>query len=211
MDDRTTTPTTTAEVTRGQHNADFKASPSSKPLHRFLQKEPQSLGVVIGICGCAELIMGCILFRQTVTNSSDIYVPFCQGALFLTCGILSVYTGACPSKKMVTVCLSMYVMSILGVMVSCCYRIHCFVFYAYISRQPLVDSQWGYSEVMQLFATECILFTFSACVAVLLIFLSAVARLALKSTNTQLKKSLVMAEKMVFSVTESWESQCYSA
>ncbi|XP_061901948.1 uncharacterized protein LOC133649147 isoform X1 [Entelurus aequoreus] len=185
MDDRTSTPTTTTEVTRGQQNADLKVSPSSKPLHRFLQKEPQSLGVVIGICGCAELIMGCIFFGETVTNSGDVYVPFWQGALFLTCGILSVYTGACPSKKMVTICLSMYVMSILGVIVSCGYRIHCFLFFSYISRQPLVDPQWGYSEVMQLLATECILFTFSACVAVLLIFLSAVARLALKSTNTQ--------------------------
>ncbi|XP_061901949.1 uncharacterized protein LOC133649147 isoform X2 [Entelurus aequoreus] len=106
MDDRTSTPTTTTEVTRGQQNADLKVSPSSKPLHRFLQKEPQSLGVVIGICGCAELIMGCIFFGETVTNSGDVYVPFWQGALFLTCGILSVYTGACPSKKMVTICLS---------------------------------------------------------------------------------------------------------
>ncbi|XP_061901962.1 uncharacterized protein LOC133649154 [Entelurus aequoreus] len=184
MDDRTSTPTTTTEVTRGQQNADLKVSPSSKPLHRFLQKEPQSLGVVIGICGCAELIMGCIFFGETVTNSGDVYVPFWQGALFLTCGILSVYTGACPSKKMVTVCLSMYVMSILGVIVSCGYRIHS-IRYPDISRLSLVDPQWAYNEMRQLLATQCILFTFSACVAVLLIFLSAVARLALKSTNTQ--------------------------
>ncbi|XP_061758122.1 uncharacterized protein LOC133553668 isoform X4 [Nerophis ophidion] len=209
MDDRTSTPTTTSEVTRGQQNADLKVSPSSKPLHRFLQKEPQSLGVAIGICGCAELIMGCILFRENVTSSGDLYVPFWQGALFLTCGILSVYTGACPSKKMVTVCLSMYVMAILGVFVSCGYRIHGFFFYAFIIWQSLADPV-GYSRVMQLFALEGILFTFSACVAVILIFLSVVAHRALKSTNTQLKKRLVMAEKMVFSVTESWESQCYS-
>ncbi|XP_061755916.1 membrane-spanning 4-domains subfamily A member 4D-like isoform X1 [Nerophis ophidion] len=184
MDDRTSTPTTTSEVTRGQQNADLKASPSSKPLHRFLQKEPQSLGVAIGICGCAELIMGCVLFRETMTTSGKAYIPFWQGGLFLICGILSVYTGVCPSKKMVTVCLSMYVMSILGVFVSSIYRIISFFFYWFVLWQFFADPM-GYNRAMQLLALDCIMVTFSACVAVILIFLSVVARLALKSTNTQ--------------------------
>ncbi|XP_061755917.1 uncharacterized protein LOC133552626 isoform X2 [Nerophis ophidion] len=165
MDDRTSTPTTTSEVTRGQQNADLKASPSSKPLHRFLQKEPQSLGVAIGICGCAELIMGCVLFRETMTTSGKAYIPFWQGGL-------------------VTVCLSMYVMSILGVFVSSIYRIISFFFYWFVLWQFFADPM-GYNRAMQLLALDCIMVTFSACVAVILIFLSVVARLALKSTNTQ--------------------------
>ncbi|KAM7389704.1 hypothetical protein PAMP_023667 [Pampus punctatissimus] len=80
--------------------ANHRAVMSSKPLHRFIQKEPKSLGIVIVICGCAELLMGFQLANESVTTSIGIYVPFWQGALFLICGNLSIYTEVHPSKKM---------------------------------------------------------------------------------------------------------------
>nr|XP_057919459.1 membrane-spanning 4-domains subfamily A member 4D-like [Doryrhamphus excisus] len=192
MDDSAaTTPTTTTEIPRGQqqgkHNDNKNVVIPSKPLHRFVEKEPQSLGIVIVICGCAEVMMGFVLVSERRTNSTMLYIPFWQGALFLICGLLSIYTGARPSKRMVTVCLAMYVISILGIIVSFGYRISCFSYYRYVwlYAGPSEDEMWSDRRLHEIFGVESILFSCSLCVSVLLIFLSVVARLALKSTNTQ--------------------------
>lgn len=159
----------------------------SKPLHRFIQREPKSLGIVILICGCAELLMGFQLAGESVQTSCVIYIPFWQGALFLVCGNLSIYTEVHPSKKMVTVCLAMYVVSLLGIVVSTVFRIYCFTEYGYLTymAKKYSGDTWAFKRMEQLFGIEGILFTSSLCVSGLLIFLCAVARLALKSTHTQ--------------------------
>ncbi|KAM9356959.1 uncharacterized protein ABDE67_004546 [Symphorus nematophorus] len=166
---------------------------SGKPLHRFIQKEPRSLGIVIVIFGCAELLMGFLLSSENVpTVSGRIYIPYWQGILFLISGNLSIYTGVHPSKKMVTVCLAMYVVSILGIVVSVGYRIYCLTYLRYLSyRRAWYGSDYGLDSwtqyrLEQLSSVEGILLTSSLCVSVLLIFLCAVARLALKSTHTQI-------------------------
>uniref|UniRef100_UPI003AADA105 uncharacterized protein n=1 Tax=Centroberyx gerrardi TaxID=166262 RepID=UPI003AADA105 len=160
---------------------------SSKPLHRFIRGEPQILGVVVLIFGCAELLMGFQLARERRENSSRIYIPFWQGALFLISGNLSIYTGLHPSKRMVTVCLAMYVVSLLGILVSIGYRIVCLIELSHFRflYGPYIDEEWTYNSFEQLLSIEAILFISSVCVSALLIFLSAMARLALKSTNTQ--------------------------
>ncbi|XP_029918372.1 membrane-spanning 4-domains subfamily A member 4D-like [Myripristis murdjan] len=157
---------------------------SSKPLHRFISGDPKSLGIVVLIFGCAELLMGFQMAKDKLENSTKIYVPFWQGALFLICGNLSIYTGVHPSKRMVTVCLAMYVVSILGILLSLgiriwsiCYLLH--LLWRYWSRT------WAQREATQLLMVEVVLFISTFCVSVLLIFLSAKARLALKSTHTQ--------------------------
>ncbi|XP_023127425.1 membrane-spanning 4-domains subfamily A member 4D-like [Amphiprion ocellaris] len=175
----TTRQRATAEA--GNQQSDNTVLMSSKPLHRFVQKEPRSLGIVILMFGCAELLMGFQLSGETMRTSYGIYIPFWQGALFLVCGILSIYTELHPSKKMVTVCLAMYVVSILGIIVSLCYRVYCisFLTVSYYMR----DLSAG--RVAQINGIEIILFISSLCVSVLLIFLCVVARFALKSTRTQ--------------------------
>ncbi|XP_070818984.1 membrane-spanning 4-domains subfamily A member 4A-like [Chaetodon trifascialis] len=174
----------------GDQGGDQKLLMSSKPLHRFIQKEPKSLGIVIVIFGCAELLMGFNLATENTDTSYGIYIPFWQGLLFLVCGNLSIYTEVHPSKKMVTVCLAMYVISLIGIIVSGGYRIYCLSHYSYLRhsvfwRHDWPDNEWFLYRVEQLFGVECILFTSSLCVSVLLIFLCTVARLALKSTRTQ--------------------------
>uniref|UniRef100_A0A665TRY3 Uncharacterized protein n=1 Tax=Echeneis naucrates TaxID=173247 RepID=A0A665TRY3_ECHNA len=155
---------------------------SSKPLHRFVQREPRSLGIVILIFGCAELLMGFELANESVRTSCEIYIPFWQGALFLVCGNLSTYTEVHPSKKMVTVCLAMYVVSLFGIIVSCGYRISCISNFAMLG---FPRNDWGYMRKGQLVAIEGLLFTSSLCVSGILVFLCTVARFALKSTQTQ--------------------------
>ncbi|XP_039668484.1 membrane-spanning 4-domains subfamily A member 4D-like isoform X2 [Perca fluviatilis] len=129
------TESTTRERTTGRDGSQAPNDTllmSSKPLHRFIQKEPRSLGIVILIFGCAELLMGFQLSKENEPTSFAIYIPFWQGVLFLVCGNLSIYTELHPSKKMVTVCLAMYVVSLLGIVVSIGYRIHLFSGYRYL-------------------------------------------------------------------------------
>ncbi|XP_071373471.1 membrane-spanning 4-domains subfamily A member 4D-like [Centroberyx affinis] len=187
MEDTEPTARGTTRGKDGTQEMDNTVLLSSKPLHRFIRGEPQILGVVVLIFGCAELLMGFQLARDRHENSTLIYIPFWQGALFLISGNLSIYTGLHPSKRMVTVCLAMYVVSLLGILVSIGYRIFCLVELSYIRFMygPYIEKEWTYNRFAQLFSIEAILFISSVCVSALLIFLSAVARLALKSTNTQ--------------------------
>lgn len=168
---------------------------SSKPLHRFVQREPRCLGIVIVIFGCAELLNGFHLVKEKAVTSSGIYIPFWQGFLFLICGNLSIYTEMRPSKKMVTVCLAMYVVSIFGILVSLGYRIFCFSDYSYLRYRARRMEEWFSHRVDQLLGVEGILFTSSLCVFVILIFLCSVARLALKSTHTQVIVQLIQSPR----------------
>ncbi|KAE8285955.1 hypothetical protein D5F01_LYC15634 [Larimichthys crocea] len=185
----------TESTTRGRttardqnQEADQSVLMYSKPLHRFVQREPRILGIVIVIFGCAEFLMGFHLASENVITSYKIYTPYWQGFLFIVCGSLSIYTGLHPSKKMVTVSLAMYIMSILGIVVSVGYRIFSFAHLSDLRyRTRWGDySDWGFYRMEQLLVVEIILFISSLCVSVLLIFLCAVARLALKSTHTQI-------------------------
>ncbi|XP_068450333.1 membrane-spanning 4-domains subfamily A member 15-like [Clinocottus analis] len=181
------TESTTRERTTGpdgHHAPDPMLSMSSKPLHRFIQNEPKSLGIVILIFGCAEILMGFVLTKEIDYNSEGFYIPFWQGALFLVCGYLSIYTEIHPTKKMVTICLAMYVVSLLGIVISIIIRIYIFSYLPHLRYRYNTD-YWTFYRVDQLFGIEAILFTSSLCVSGLLIFLSTVARLALKSTHTQ--------------------------
>ncbi|CAN9514954.1 unnamed protein product [Ophioblennius macclurei] len=157
---------------------------SHKPLHRFLQREPRSLGIVILIVGCAELLMGFHLPFTRYITSNYIYSPFWEGTLFAICGVLSIYTERTPSKKMVTVCLAMYIVATLGFFVTLGYRIFLFSFSYYIWYTD-GNNPDGHNKLKLLYGTEAILFTCSVCVFVVLIVLTSASRLALKSTGTQ--------------------------
>ncbi|XP_036407681.1 membrane-spanning 4-domains subfamily A member 15-like [Megalops cyprinoides] len=131
-----------------------------KPLHRFIKGEPQCIGIAVLFFGCGELLIGLQLFKDDSVNSATLYIPFWLGALFLISGSLSIYTENHPSKKMVTVCLSMYVVSLLGVFISLCYRVHCFIHI----ELYLIDvddwTRWRYGQVMN---TEAVLLAASLC------------------------------------------------
>uniref|UniRef100_A0A3Q3LAM6 Uncharacterized protein n=1 Tax=Mastacembelus armatus TaxID=205130 RepID=A0A3Q3LAM6_9TELE len=144
-----TEPTTSESTGReGNQEANQTVLLTSKPLHRFVQKEPKSLGVVILIFGCAELLMGFQLAGETAYTSNHIYIPFWQGTLFIICGNLSIYTAVHPSKKMVTVCLAMYVVSLLGILVSAVNRLLCFPFITDIAFSMEGDIWSNYRSVI---------------------------------------------------------------
>ncbi|KAM4586950.1 uncharacterized protein V3H82_005690 [Fundulus diaphanus] len=156
---------------------------SSKPLHRFVQKQPRTLGIVVLIFGCAEVMMGFVLAFDSSDypiNSFKVYVPLWQGILFFICGVLSIYAELHPSKNMVTTCLAMYVVSMLGIIVSFGIRISIIMHYSFLHNW-----RGRNSYDVQVACVEYILFGSSLCVFAFLIFLSTIARLALKSTKTQ--------------------------
>ncbi|KAJ8269382.1 hypothetical protein COCON_G00119890 [Conger conger] len=148
-----------------------------KPLHRFLNGEPKCLGIAVLLLGCGELLLGIPL--ATVGDSSALlYVPFWLGALFVISGNLSIYTEGHPSKKMVTVCLSMYVVTLLGIFVSMCSRLalHPRLYFSADEEKALTG---------QVLTAESVLLILSLCVCPVLIFLACRARAALKSTKTR--------------------------
>lgn len=175
--------TTRQRATREAENqeGDNTVSVSTKPLHRFVQKEPRKLGIVIVIFGCAELLMGFQLAIETAPTSYEIYSPFWQGTLFLICGILSIYTELHPSKKMVTICLAMYVVSIMGIIVSLFHRGYIFLFLVFAPY----GQKLSFNRRVQICSIEGILLISSLCMCGILIFLCVIARFALKSTQTQ--------------------------
>ncbi|KAJ4945878.1 hypothetical protein JOQ06_023556, partial [Pogonophryne albipinna] len=114
--------------------------------------------IAILIFGCAEVMMGFTLSgeRDAFTSFGN-YTSFWQGTLFLVCGSLSIYTELRPSKKMVTVCLSMYVVSLLGIIVSFGYRIRLF---SYLTQENsmhlLVGLLTGSDATCRLQAVRCL-------------------------------------------------------
>ncbi|CAG06275.1 unnamed protein product [Tetraodon nigroviridis] len=107
------------------------------------------------------------------------YIPFWQGFLFLVCGSLSIYTEAHPSKKLVIVCLSMYIVTVLGIVVSFFYRAINLNFYGWPIRHL------SFSTREQFVWVQSLLLASSGCMLVILICLCTFARLALKSTRNQ--------------------------
>ncbi|XP_059202725.1 uncharacterized protein LOC131982158 [Centropristis striata] len=168
----------------GSQVAEQKLLSSTKPLYRFTRNEPRSLGIAIVMFGCAEILMGFNLKQEEWITSCVLFIPFWQGALFLVCGILSIYTEIHPSKRMVTVCLAMYVVSLLGIVISVGYRIYLLGHFSYENHRSRFREDEN-ARVDLVLGVESILFSSSLCVSGLLIFLCVVSRLALKSTNTQ--------------------------
>ncbi|XP_027863931.1 membrane-spanning 4-domains subfamily A member 4D-like [Xiphophorus couchianus] len=152
---------------------------SSKPLHRFVQKQPRSFGIVILMFGCAEIVMGCAMDGINMETSFKMYIPFWQGTLFITCGALSIYTELHPSKKMVTISLAMYVVSLLGIIITIVRRISLIGFYTW-------HLQLYFQSAILFLWVEGILFASSLLVSAFLIFLSAIAGYALRSTRKQI-------------------------
>lgn len=169
----------------GNQEVDQDTLMSNKPLHRFVQREPRVVAIAVVIFGCAELLMGFNLRGEETTTSYDIYAPLWQGALFVISGSLTIYTETHPSKKMVTVSLAMYIISILGILVSAGHRIYCLL-HLTLGRFWRWRDGWHTYRSEQLSVIEGILFTSSLFQFGLLVFLCVIARLALKSTRTQI-------------------------
>ncbi|XP_063045667.1 uncharacterized protein si:ch1073-291c23.2 [Engraulis encrasicolus] len=153
----------------------------NKPLHRFLRIQPKFIGIVLMFFGVNEMMMGFGLMKEDIRTSASLYLPFWQAALLAICGSLSIHSHTYPSKKMVTVCLAMYVVTILAGFMTVFFRISCIIHFCF----------WGlFSEahhrLAQLVSTESLLLTSALIVIVLLIVLCSYASASLKSSNTQI-------------------------
>ncbi|KAG9345566.1 hypothetical protein JZ751_008710 [Albula glossodonta] len=180
----------TAETTAGERGITRDTVVGSqKPLHRFVNGEPRCVGIVVLFFGCGELLMGIPLVSNYTINSTAMYIPFWLGALFVISGNLSIYTESHPSKKMVTVCLSMYVVTLFGIFIALCYRLYIVITlsFGHFVFHPSYERNWISTRSLHalIHTTEGLLLALSLFVSVLLLFLSCRARAALKSTKTQ--------------------------
>ncbi|XP_041930752.1 membrane-spanning 4-domains subfamily A member 4D-like [Alosa sapidissima] len=172
----------------------------NKPLHRFLAGQPRYIGIAIMFFGCNELMLGLPLIRETIMTSVRLYTPFWQGALFMICGSLSIHTHSYPSKKLVTVCLAMYIVTILGGCFTLIFRliaitdISGMLYYTFDD-----DGDDAYVRLAQLKITEAVLYTSTIVVIILLICLCCFAKRSLKSSNTQ----VIMRQVLMVTDTET--------
>ncbi|KAG5263671.1 hypothetical protein AALO_G00267360 [Alosa alosa] len=170
----------------------------NKPLHRFLAGQPRYIGIAIMFFGCNELMLGLPLVRVTIMTSARLYTPFWQGTLFMICGILSIHTHSYPSKKLVTVCLAMYIVTILGGCFTLIFRLIAIIngmFYDTFHD----DGDDAYVLLAQLKSTEAVLYSSTIVVIILLICLCCFAKQSLKSSNTQ----VIMRQVLMVTDTET--------
>ncbi|KAK7913128.1 hypothetical protein WMY93_013339 [Mugilogobius chulae] len=88
----------------------------TKPLHRFIKGQPKIVGIIV-------LILGTSIFTATAVFTEDrelhyiwAVIPpgFLQGTLYTICGILYILTEHNPTKKLVTICLALSIVTLLG-------------------------------------------------------------------------------------------------
>lgn len=203
-EERTETEGRANEVTEAQ-----TITEGSKPLHRFLAGQPKYIGIALIFFGGNEMMLGLALIKEIVTTSASLYIPFWQAALFTICGSLSIHTHSYPSKKLVTVCLAMYIVTILGGFFSVFYRMFCIT-----SSEEMLYDQLSYDHdhdyehfhipetaivrYHQLVSTEALLSTSTISVIVLLICLCCFAKRSLRSSNTQ----IIMRQVLTVTDTE---------
>ncbi|XP_006638231.1 uncharacterized protein [Lepisosteus oculatus] len=166
----------------------------TKPLHRFIKGEPKSIGIAVLFLGCGHFVLGIPLRMDNTENSSTTFSTFWMGIMYITAGLLCIFCENKPSKKLVTACLSVSIVSILGGAAN---------FFVYISSivnqvleyngyfyfntteiDPEVD-RWMQIHLGQIIITEAMFMVHSVVAGILLIVISAFAGAALRSTKTQ--------------------------
>ncbi|XP_048864171.1 uncharacterized protein LOC125738817 isoform X2 [Brienomyrus brachyistius] len=115
----------------------------SKPLHRFMRVDPQSIGVVMLFLGVTQFITGIPMKCDITRNSTNIYSSFWLGILFSICGIIYIISEKRVSKKMVTASLAISIISTLGAIKAFMDYVHYMIRLLYI---PLYDHYYEDSD-----------------------------------------------------------------
>ncbi|XP_077421030.1 uncharacterized protein LOC144051107 isoform X1 [Vanacampus margaritifer] len=100
--------------TRGNSDTVQDRVGGAKPLHRFINAQPQLVGITMLILGAPFIIMA-IVTAEDLSHSSFGTIPpgYMVGAIFIICGILYIITEHNPTKKNVTISLALSIVAIL--------------------------------------------------------------------------------------------------
>ncbi|XP_033972031.1 uncharacterized protein LOC117471272 isoform X1 [Trematomus bernacchii] len=162
----------------------------SKPLHRFIKRQPKTVGIMV-------LVLGLSFFNVTIMTTPEYsrhtmwtaFPPgFMLGTLFVICGTMYIVTEHIPTKKTVTISLAL---SLVSILVACWTTLHIVPMMAstyHYRHYQHIDDYYTYSissfAVMELFV-EIIFLFYSIAGAVTLIVMSCLAVSALRSTKTE--------------------------
>ncbi|KAK1792657.1 hypothetical protein P4O66_012597 [Electrophorus voltai] len=170
-----------------------------KPLHRFLRGEPKSVGIVLLFLGSSLFLFGIPLKKDQVESSADLYSSFWLGILYFICGILYVQAERAPTKKIVTISFALSIIAILGTVIAAFDFIKAMASLSHSIRMGYfyVDEKLEYDNysvvmssakqrIMQHYSLEAVFLFHSLVAGVILITMSTFARMALRSSRTQM-------------------------
>ncbi|XP_077376036.1 uncharacterized protein LOC144017916 [Festucalex cinctus] len=169
----------------------------AKPLHRFINAQPQLVGIAVLILGASFIIITIVVVQDAHHSHSFGTIPpgYIVGAMFIICGILYIITEHNPTKQTVTISLAL---SIVATLVSIWTAImviptmdeliyfnsyHTFPVddMTYVEEESSLGSQTSSARL-----TVYVIFMFYVFVGVIiLIVMSSLATMALRSSRSQ--------------------------
>ncbi|XP_030582027.1 uncharacterized protein LOC115778125 isoform X2 [Archocentrus centrarchus] len=166
----------------------------AKPIHRFLKGQPKILGTIVLILGASFFIFSIVITADSHLAYTRTVIPpgFLMGSLVIICGIMYVLTEHNPTKKTVTISLSL---SIVSILVTCWallqilpemeqHHYEATFFYDY-ENYTESEEEWSANHKHMGLALEAVFVFYTLVGAVILIVMSALAGAALRSTKTQ--------------------------
>ncbi|XP_046699444.1 membrane-spanning 4-domains subfamily A member 4A [Silurus meridionalis] len=160
----------------------------TKPLHRFLRGEPRTVGIILLFLGLCLFLFGIPLKGGYLDTSSDSYCPFWLGILYFICGILYILSERNTTKKTVTISFAFSIIAILGTIVGVIifskgvFSNHNYYMYYYHDNETEANMEL----YMQIHSIEGVFLFHSLLAGVILITMSVFARLALRSSHSQM-------------------------
>uniref|UniRef100_A0A8B9JHF1 Si:ch1073-291c23.2 n=1 Tax=Astyanax mexicanus TaxID=7994 RepID=A0A8B9JHF1_ASTMX len=168
----------------------------NKPLYRFLRAEPKSVGIVMMFMGSCMFIFGIPMRKDmSLEIQADIYSSFWLGILYFICGLLYIQSEREPTKKIITASFALSILSVIGSAVAAIDFISAMSFmlhfhyddYEHQNNTMYLDATM--KHLMPMYSLEAVFLAHSLLGIVILITMSVFARMALRSSRTQVKKS----------------------
>ncbi|XP_061881842.1 uncharacterized protein LOC133632972 [Entelurus aequoreus] len=168
----------------------------SKPLHRFMKAQPQSVGVAVVILGVSFIIASIIMAEDHPAHDLWRNTPlgYIIGIKFLTCGVLYIITEHNPTKKTVTASLALSIVTVIFSSVMIFFLIPDMVnhgfkgldMYDMDNTTAIEDDTWVVSQPEALGMTTEAIFIFYMFVGLIIVLvMSVLAGAALRSTKSQ--------------------------
>ncbi|XP_061923322.1 uncharacterized protein LOC133663108 [Entelurus aequoreus] len=168
----------------------------SKPLHRFMKAQPQSVGVAVVILGVSFIIASIIMAVDHPAHHLWRITPlgYITGIKFLACGVLYIITEHNPTKKTVTASLAVSIVTVIFSSVMIFFLIpniqnHHFIrgFHMYYmdNTTTIEEDTWVLHAEALGMTTEAIFIFYMFVGLIIVLVMSVLAGAALRSTKSQ--------------------------
>ncbi|XP_061735287.1 uncharacterized protein LOC133538047 [Nerophis ophidion] len=168
----------------------------SKPLHRFMKAQPQSVGVAVVILGVSFIIASIIMGVDHPAHHLWRVTPlgYITGIKFMACGVLYIITEHNPTKKTVTASLALSIVTILFSSLMIFFLIPNtenhrfrtgFDLYDTENTTAIEDDTWASHAEALAISIEAIFIFYMFVGLIIVLVMSVLAGVALRSTKTQ--------------------------